>query len=585
MQQKISSIFFSAGRAWLLGLGISAALALVAVEMSLAYFLQQSMIHAFSLEKESLVRTLCVLIAIVLTGAALKFGEKYWLGRYGAMTMHEMRVTLAGKTRRIAMRRLEDRHSGDWLSRLTNDGSAVQQFIAGDLYHFVYQPLVFAAAFGYLLYIDWQLVLICSVIIPVSVVLSLNLGRPLKELGLRSQEELSRYNALVQETMDGSVVIKSNNMQTYMENRVGAVMREWLGHAIGLERRRMLIVPVEVVLRVLPFVLCILAGGYRTIKQQMTPDELLVFIYLINFVVQPAVMMPHLIARYRQTGASMDRMAELLREPEERTDGEAGTRDGHPLTLERLGFSYDGETEALRDFSHTFESGKLYAVVGESGSGKSTLFKLLTGLYEYDRGAALLFGKPLNALSTEDIRGSFSVVPQDTYLFPASIGDNILIARPGASPEEVREAARRANAHDFIMQLPDGYNTLVSDGGSSLSGGQRQRIALARAILKDAPIFLLDEAASALDNESEMKLYRTLAELAAAGKTVIIIAHRLKVCEMADEVIVMKQGRKLAAGPHRELLAAVAEYARMHGLREADASSATGPADAGRDER
>ena len=296
--------------------------------MSLAYFLQQSMIHAFSLEKESLVRTLCVLIAIVLTGAALKFGEKYWLGRYGAMTMHEMRVTLAGKTRRIAMRRLEDRHSGDWLSRLTNDGSAVQQFIAGDLYHFVYQPLVFAAAFGYLLYIDWQLVLICSVIIPVSVVLSLNLGRPLKELGLRSQEELSRYNALVQETMDGSVVIKSNNMQTYMENRVGAVMREWLGHAIGLERRRMLIVPVEVVLRVLPFVLCILAGGYRTIKQQMTPDELLVFIYLINFVVQPAVMMPHLIARYRQTGASMDRMAELLREPEERTDGRPGRGTG-----------------------------------------------------------------------------------------------------------------------------------------------------------------------------------------------------------------------------------------------------------------
>jgi ABC-type multidrug transport system fused ATPase/permease subunit len=346
----------------------------------------------------------------------------------------------------------------------------------------------------------------------------------------------------------------------------------------------MFIVPVETVLRVLPFVLCILVGGYRTLQQQMTPDELLVFLYLINFVVQPAVMIPQLVAGYRQTSASLDRIAELLNEPEERTGGETGTRDGHPLVLDRVRFSYDGVSAALEDVSQTFESGKIYAIVGESGSGKSTLFKLLTGLYDYDEGAILLYGQYLKALSLEAIRSRFSVVPQEPYLFPASIEDNIRIARPGATPEEVRDAARRANAHEFIMQLPDGYGTKVSDGGASLSGGQRQRIALARAILKDAPIFLLDEAASALDNESEMKLYQALSDLAAAGRTVIIIAHRLKICEMADEVMVMKKGRKMAGGSHRELLAEVAEYARMHGLREAAAPLEPAAPDKGRAE-
>ena len=579
MQTRISSVFFSGGKAWLLGLGILAALALVAVEMGLAYYIQQSMIRAFLNEKEALIRTLYILIAIVLAGSALKFGEKYWLGRYAAMTMHEARSLLAGKTQRITMRRLEERHSGDWLSRLSNDASAVQQFIASDLCQLVYQPLVFAAAFSYLLLLDWQLVLICCAIIPPAVFLGLNISRPLGEIHRRTQEELSRYNALVQETIDGSVVIKSHNMQSFMQDRAEGALRRWLQHTTGLEKRRMLIGPVEAVLRVLPFVLCILAGGYRTLAGHMSPDELLVFIYLINFVVQPSVMMPQLIARYRQTAASLERIAELMAEPEERTGGETGTSGGHPLVLQHVRFSYDGESAALEDVSQTFEAGKIYAIVGESGSGKSTLFKLLTGLYDYDQGDILLFGKQLKALSLKEIRSRFSVVPQDTYLFPASIEDNIKVAKPDAAPDEVRGAARRANAHDFIMQLKDGYKTRVADGGASLSGGQRQRIALARAILKDAPIFLLDEAASALDNESEMKLYRALSDLAAAGKTVIIIAHRLSVCELADEVIVMKKGRKIAGGSHRELLSMVAEYARMHGLREAAASFAPAAAD------
>ena len=193
-----------------------------------------------------------------------------------------------------------------------------------------------------------------------------------------------------------------------MLDRVDGALDRWLRHAVGIEKRRMRIAPVETVLRVLPFVLCVLAGGYRTLKQQMSPDELLTFIYLINFVVQPAVMMPQLVVRFRQTSASWDRIAELLNEPEERTGGNAGTVAGPPLVLENVRFSYDGETMAIGNFSHAFQEGKIYAVVGESGSGKSTLFKLLTGLYEYECGSILLFGKRLDELSLEEIRFAFN---------------------------------------------------------------------------------------------------------------------------------------------------------------------------------
>ncbi|WP_340023645.1 ABC transporter ATP-binding protein [Paenibacillus sp. FSL K6-1096] len=569
---------------WLLGIGAMVAFILVGVEMGLALLIQQSMQFAFRGQRELLLHSLSLLFTLVLVGALLKYGEKYLLGRYGAMTMHQVRTSLAEKTQYITVKQLESRHSGDWLSRLSNDGFALQNFIVGDLYNYVYQPLIFVAAFSYLLSIDWQLVLICSVIIPLTVLLSINISRPLRGLNLEVQTNLSQYNSLIQETIDGSVTVKSNNMQPYLMGKTGSILQQWLRSVIRMEKRRRWIIPLDIILRVLPFVLCILVGGYRALNQHITSDELLIFIYLINYIVQPSVQIPYLIARFRQTGASVERINELFMEGEERKDG-GGLEPGDqlPLVLSHVGFAYEADTPVLEEVSQSFERGKIYAIVGESGSGKSTLFKLLTGMYEYGKGEILLYGQPLSSLSLADIRKQYSVVEQEPYLFPLSIEDNILLARADTEAIDVRRAAHQANAHDFIMQLPEGYQTMLSDGGTTLSGGQRQRIALARAILKNAPVLLLDEAGSALDAESEQKLYEALLTLASGGTTILIIAHRLKVCEIADEVIVMKEGKKLAGGAHSDLLVSCSEYARMYRLQESGAGpvrSASGEGEA-----
>jgi ATP-binding cassette subfamily B protein/subfamily B ATP-binding cassette protein MsbA len=234
--------------------------------------------------------------------------------------------------------------------------------------------------------------------------------------------------------------------------------------------------------------------------------------------------------------------------------------------FEELWFGYEPGRPVLRGVSFEARPGQVVAVVGPTGAGKSTLAGLLPRFFDPDRGSVLLDGRDLRDVRLETVRASVSLVLQESFLFPFSIAENIAYGRPGASPEEIEAAARAANAHEFVSQLPDGYDTLVGERGATLSGGERQRVAIARALLKDAPVLVLDEPTSALDAETERSLLGALERLM-AGRTTLVIAHRLSTIRRADQILVLRAGEIIERGSHDELIALGGAYARMHAIQ------------------
>jgi ABC-type multidrug transport system fused ATPase/permease subunit len=271
------------------------------------------------------------------------------------------------------------------------------------------------------------------------------------------------------------------------------------------------------------------------------------------------------IAQYRGNLGTAEHLLEILDKKVERIDGEAYCIDEFASAVEfyKVDFSYDGDTKLFENLSFTIEHGKITALVGPSGVGKSTIFKLLCGFYEHQEGNIKLYGKSLKRWKLSAARSLTSIVSQDTYLFPGTIIENIAYGCPSASVDEIVAAARAANAHDFIMEFPEGYNTTTGERGAKLSGGQRQRISIARAILKNAPILLLDEATSALDMESERQVQEAL-DIFMKGRTVFIIAHRLSTVKNADEILVLNQGQIVERGKHEQLLEKEGMYKKLY---------------------
>jgi len=273
--------------------------------------------------------------------------------------------------------------------------------------------------------------------------------------------------------------------------------------------------------------------------------------------------------------AGASRVFEIMDMPEEKNRGSAykGVTDSVYIKFKNVSFNYGGQGQGLKNFSMDIERGCKAALAGPSGGGKSTVFKLLLGYYPQEEGEIIIDGKPIEEYSLTALRNMIAYVPQDTYLFDGTIYENIGLARPNASREEIIEAAKAAYAHDFISQQPDGYETMVGERGVRLSGGQKQRIAIARAILKDAPILLLDEATSALDSESELLVQKALEKLM-AGRTVLTAAHRLSTIESSDVIYVVEEGSILEKGSHKELCKESGLYRKLWELQSGNNSVA-----------
>jgi ABC-type multidrug transport system fused ATPase/permease subunit len=502
--------------------------------------------------------------AIVAAGMVIHYGLRYASGRYVTQTLQDLRARISEHIQHLPMSSVEAHHTGDLVSRLNNDIGQIPGLLTS-IADIVYQPVLFVGSFVYLLLISWKLLLFSCILIPISAALYNKVSKPMEELSRKNLEGHSRANSIIQDTIAGIPIVKAFNLQKVMLGKYSNVVRGIETQSLAMDRREALLLTLFLALRYIPQLVCPLYGGYLALRGEITPGSVVAANVLIWNIFQPVEAFLELLRQVRTTTPAVERVLEILDEVPEHKGAPEVVRDQKhsPLEFEALSFSYDGEANTLDQLSFTVANGKVVALVGASGSGKSTILKLICGFCEPAVGHIRLFGQDLATSDLASARQHMSLVSQETYLFPTTITENIGYGRPGSTQGDIIAAAQLANAHDFIMELPDGYSTDIGERGVRLSGGQRQRIALARAILKDAPILLLDEPTSALDTQSEALVQAAL-ERFMQDRTVLVVAHRLSTIHNADEILLIDQGCVQERGTHKTLMETDSLYRNLY---------------------
>jgi ATP-binding cassette subfamily B protein len=474
----------------------------------------------------------------------------------------------------------ESNRSSEIQSRLTADTTLLQSVIGSSLSLFLRNALMVVGGIVLLFITNPKLTSIVVITLPLVLAPILIFGRRVRSLSRLSQDRIADVGSYVAETLGQIKTVQAYNHQLQDEQRFALTVEE----AFNTARRRIVqrawLITLVIVLVLGAVGVMLWVGGMDVIAGRISSGELAAFVFYSLIVGSAFGTLSEVIGELQRAAGAAERIAELLRSESliqppsvglatlpERVRGE--------LVLEDLRFSYPSRPEsyAIDGLSLTVREGETLALVGPSGAGKSTLYDLLLRFYDPQQGRILLDGVPLTQLDPRDVRRCFALVSQSPALFFGSIEENIRYGKPSATAEQVREAARIAYAHEFIENMPEGYQTHLGDAGLGLSGGQRQRLAIARALLVDAPILLLDEATSALDAQSEHLIQQALPGLM-KNRTTLVIAHRLATVKNADRIAVMDQGRLVAVGTHQELIASNPLYARLAALQFSDGQPA-----------
>jgi len=541
-------------RGWI-GMNLAASFGSAAVDVAGGFFIQSLTDAAIRADLQSVAKLVTLAGFVVVIGIQLKLMVKYTTGCFTGYAIYDIRAQVMDAIHRMSYSEIEKYHSGDIISRLSKDTYVVQSFFQNHFANLIYQPLVLIGVFAYLIVINWQLT---AIIVFLTMVTIYGIGRLSKPIGYYAkqvQEGHGVVNALAQESINGIRTVKAYHLEDYVYQRFKAAVDQLFAGYIKKNKREISLSPLGFLTDLLPLLCTMTLGGWLAIRGEITLGSLMAFLYMLQYLSEPLANLPELIREVPSIEASINRIDALTDIDEERTGGTCFEPSPAEPVLEfkEISFAYHDKRPVLQDLSFTIPAKSKTAIVGKSGSGKSTLFKLISGFYQPQRGELRLYGHPYADWDLESLRSQISLVTQDAFLFPGTIMENLAYGRPGASEAELMEAAKIANAHEFIMSFPDGYQTLVGEGGSRLSGGQKQRLAIARAFLKNAPILLLDEPTSALDHGSESLVMEAIDRIS-ADKTVIVVAHRLSTIQSADQILVLHEGRVVEAGNHEELL-------------------------------
>jgi ATP-binding cassette, subfamily B, multidrug efflux pump len=499
------------------------------------------------------------LIGVALARGLFQFLQGYLAERASQGVAYDLRDALFARIERLSFSYYDRVQTGQLVTRLTNDVEQIRNFAGSGVVQLGNAVVMLLGTAALLFYLDWRLALVALAVVPAIALLLVRFVRRIRPMFREVQQTLGRLNTVLQEDLAGIRVIRAFAREDYETQRYRAVNDELLQRNLATVHAFSNNFPFIFLLANLGTLLIVLFGGLQVIGNRLTIGELVAFNTLLGFMLFPILTIGFLSASISRAGASSQRVFEILDAPlEVRDKPDAKTLPPIRCRVEfdDVHFRYPGtEREVLSGISFCVEPGQTVAILGTTGSGKSTLVNLLPRFYDVTGGSVRLDGHDVRDVTLSSLRSQIGIVLQETRLFSGSVRDNIAYGKPGATDEEVREAARAAQAEDFIEKLPNRYDTIIGERGVGLSGGQRQRVAIARALLIDPRLLILDDSTSAVDAETEAAIQQTLdALMRERHRTVFVIAQRVSTVRDADLILVLDEGRIPARGTHEELL-------------------------------
>ncbi len=515
--------------------------------------------------------------ALALTRSLAQVIQATLVNRIGNAVVGDVQVQLFGKLVRADLAHLRTRHSGAYVASVLYDAGLIREAATSGVVNYTQNALIFLGAVLVMVANDWMLSLVLVGVVPIAGAIMRRFSKRTTKAAKGAMEETSALSSAIMESLDGVRVVKIENREAYEEARVAQVVQRRQTHLTKGANARARAAPATELLMTLIVAIVFAYAGWRSTQGEMNAGAFFSFVAALTMASQALRQLANLQTVFAEGMSAARRLfAALDVEPEvrERPGAPVLDRAEGAIRFEDVGFSYGGEgPPALSGVSLSASRGETVALVGPSGGGKSTILNLIPRFYDVTAGRVTLDGRDVRDVALASLRDQIALVTQEPFLFDDTIRANIAYARPDASVAEVEAAARAAAAHDFILALPAGYDSLVGEAGARLSGGQRQRIAIARAFLKDAPILLLDEATSALDTESEAQVQAALKRLM-AGRTTLLIAHRLSTVRGADRIYVVDKGRIVETGDHASLVKQRGLYARLAQSQDLEAEPA-----------